>query len=69
MSEKHTFPYKIDWQQGMSLRDYFAAKALLHPWSREIGLVATDECEAYEVARRAYAMADAMLKEREKEKK
>lgn len=55
------FPTSTE-DDGMDLRDYFAAKAMQgmlaysysHPWSME------DGC-----ARDAYAMADAMMKERE----
>jgi hypothetical protein len=54
---------------GMNLRDYFAAKAMesdIANWSieaektREIGFWRYDE-----IATRAYAMADAMMKARE----
>ena len=45
---------------GMSLRDYFAAKAMT---SELVGGVHIDDFDS--VARRAYAMADEMLKERE----
>lgn len=55
-------PLTDDWQ-GMALRDYFAAKAMAAmistsamPWS--------SGCEDY-VAVNAYAMADALLSERE----
>ena len=47
---------------GMTLRDYFAAKAM-------VGLVVTDPREtsaAYEIATYAYELADAMLAERDK---
>lgn len=45
---------------GMSLRDYFAAKAMQ-------GILSTNkEAEAINLAENAYFMADAMLKEREK---
>lgn len=53
-------PVVYDMQHGLSLRDYFAAAALqglchiLHPTTGE------------EAARRAYNIADAMLKERER---
>ena len=47
-------------QRGMSLRDYFAAKAM------HAVLVATERGTAAEVASEAYALADAMLDEREK---
>ena len=46
--------------EGMTLRDYFAAKAMT---SELVGGVHMDDFE--DVARRAYAMADEMLKERE----
>lgn len=46
--------------QGMSLRDYFAAKALQ-------GILANaDEANGLEFVQAAYAYADAMLKERAK---
>jgi hypothetical protein len=45
-------------QDGMDLRDYFAAKALQ-------GLLASDvHASKTEFAEKAYAMADAMMKER-----
>lgn len=50
----------LAWQDGMSLRDYFAAKAMQ-------GLMASPECpESMEVAAKcSYNLADAMLKARE----
>lgn len=56
-----------DYTGGMTLRDYFAAKALPMAWSAfQDGYY---ECEAaelpQEVAMRAYQMADAMLAARE----
>ncbi len=51
---------------GMSLRDYFAAKAMngiISACGDEKGAVDYEESS---VAKNAYAMADAMLKEREK---
>lgn len=66
MSEIETggpaFPTRVDELDGMTLRDYFAAKAMqgicAHPetWGLHIEAVAT----------KAYAMADAMLAERSK---
>ena len=48
-------------QEGMTLRDYFAAKAMLGILSfKDI-----DEYSTKEVAMVAYAQADAMLKARE----
>lgn len=55
------FPVPSEWEKhwdGMTLRDYFAAKAL-------VGLLAIgipDEVEPY--AEQAYAFADAMLRTR-----
>lgn len=46
--------------RGMTLRDYFAAKS--------IGITAPNKTPAYDdktIARYAYALADAMMKERE----
>lgn len=45
------------WAQGLWLRDYFAAKAL-------IGLLNEERPNIYQVARDAYRLADAMLEER-----
>lgn len=45
---------------GMSLRDYFAAKAMVHIHARDVNGVASPEI----TANAAYAMADAMLKAR-----
>jgi hypothetical protein len=50
---------------GMTLRDYFAAKAMVafidkDEWQSTIGQVSK------EVALKSYAMADAMLREKEK---
>jgi hypothetical protein len=57
------FDKVVDQTNGMTLRDYFAAKAMAAmigtsalPWS--------SGCEDY-VATNAYAMADALLSERE----
>jgi hypothetical protein len=52
-------PHRID-MKGMSLRDYFAAKAMA-------AMMATDEGMAFnDVAMYAYSFADAMMKERAK---
>ena len=58
------FPCRVShhsYQSGMSLRDYFAAKAMQ-------GILAspTDGMTYVEIAENSYRMADAMLKEREK---
>lgn len=48
----------VDWHRGMTLRDYFAAKAMQ-------GLCAGNSTNAKEIAGAAYIIADAMLKARE----
>jgi len=50
--------------QGMTLRDYFAAKAIQGLMGRVWGDLPTDELFAV-WSKSAYAMADAMLKARE----
>jgi len=74
MSEEDTikagpaFPFDITdgngekrWAQGMWLRDYFAAKAM-----QSLIVVYTDDKSIVnEYAKRAYQVADAMLKARE----
>ncbi len=59
--EKLAFPlsegYRADVDEGMTLRDYFAAKAIInHPYN----LHEVDNIEIY-----AYELADAMSKARE----
>ena len=49
-------------QYGMTLRDYFAAKAMQGYCSREDSI----ECEFSSIASDSYAMADAMLEARNK---
>jgi len=51
-------------EQGMTLRDYFAAKAMQAFISGWINLQIYPEADIY-VAEHAYRMADAMLKARE----
>ena len=46
---------------GMTLRDYFAAKAMQGYCARDGSI----ECNADDIAGDAYAIADAMLRERE----
>ena len=54
-----------DPNQGMTLRDYFAAKAMpLVPKQNCYNMKDNEPHETY-IARRAYALADAMLKARE----
>ena len=52
-------PQSTGYSEGMTLRDYFAAKAM-QPLMREIYL----NTSAIETAKEAYEMADAMLAER-----
>lgn len=61
---------RIIWQEGMTLRDYFAAKAMQSLLTLEI---TADTIDRYErgmlgspsISLTAYAVADAMLKARE----
>jgi len=48
---------------GMSLRDYFAAKAL--PWISQFNSVDGEAVTFEAIAKHSYEMADAMLKARE----
>ena len=50
-------------EQGMTLRDYFAAKAMQGDWAAEVAGANGETME--DSARRYYKMADAMLKARE----
>ena len=55
-------------QEGMSLRDYFAANARIRPSDQDSfaeGLLAGETIAEY-IARARYAYADAMIKQREK---
>ena len=74
MSEKHhkyAFPGADPWEEvepGMTLRDYFAAKAvagIFYPAIVE-SLAQDIDLDCDKIAGFAYTMADAMLAEREK---
>ena len=54
--------YQTEWQigDGMSLRDYFAAKAMQIAHEDQL------DCSFAELAEQAYGLADAMLRERAK---
>jgi hypothetical protein len=52
--------YSMSTEQGMTLRDYFAAKAMQNAFT-----TSADDDERNYVAKHAYKMADAMLKARE----
>ena len=59
MSNEQAFPTQLHGGDGMTLRDYFAAKAMQ-------GLLASDVYAPKDkFAENAYAMADAMMKARE----
>ena len=82
MSEKNTggpaYPTisnvenKQDWitEEGMTLRDYFAGQALTLVWDAMdkgySGFIDKDDVSSDEIARGAYQLADAMIKERNK---
>jgi len=55
------FPARNTTEQGMDLRDYFAAKVLQSIISRND----FDEMTKEEIARMSYVMADTMMKARE----
>jgi hypothetical protein len=55
------FPTHLNLTQGMTLRDYFAAKAMQAFLSRDSSCTCPDEI----IAQNAYNAADAMLKARE----
>ena len=52
--------YSMSTEQGMTLRDYFAAKAMQNAFT-----TGGDDDERNYVAKHAYKMADAMLKARD----
>lgn len=63
------FPFKSYGETGMTLRDYFAAQAMVpivsgRPWPIS-GIVPGDEKLAETMATYAYMAADAMLRARE----
>jgi len=55
----HVQPIATGYSEGMTLRDYFAAKAMqaMIPWS--------DYVDMEQIAKLAYKQADAMMKVRE----
>ena len=56
----------VDINEGMTLRDYFAAKAIQTAWRGWLdGYYESDEPNT-DIAKCAYQIADAMLKERER---
>ena len=68
MDEQSAFPYTEHCRDGMSLRDYFAAKAMqayLNDDSLEELYVTLNKDVKQELSKNAYKMADAMMKARE----
>jgi hypothetical protein len=70
MSAKETggpaFPVEQHDKDGMTLRYYFAAKAMLIAWhAYDKGYTGQPECVEQSIAYHAYQIADAMLKARE----
>ena len=61
MSEQSAFPYTEHCREGMTLRDYFAAKAMQALLTRETRI--SEDAMLYAGA--AYDVADAMMKARE----
>ena len=67
-SHCHTPPISTSyWDPGMTLRDYFAAKAMQAMFLHEIELDEMEDLDTVteDIGIRSYAMADAMLKARE----
>jgi hypothetical protein len=54
--DKLAFPSELS--SGMTLRDYFAAKAME-------GLIANNSTDPFDIAKAAYIVADAMLEARD----
>ncbi len=65
------FPHagQEDLQPGMSLRDWFAGKAMAGLLMADLKVAGEDGAVARLVARAAYCLADAMLAKRKKEEK
>ena len=66
MNNPPAFPSVFDHERGMTLRDYFAAKAMqaIIGDSRYAGFIGVNNYQ-YRAAADAYRMADAMLAARE----
>ena len=67
MNNPPAFPSVFDHERGMTLRDYFAAKAMqaIMGDSRYAGVIGVNNYQ-HRTAEDAYEIADAMLKAREK---
>lgn len=73
MKDEQAFPITIDlcqqgieWHKGMTLRDYFAAKAMQAAITGLLSVRTLHTIDKAEVVRFSMQMADAMLEEREK---
>lgn len=72
MSEQSAFPYTEYCREGMTLRDYFAAKAMQSIVSKYDIVSVFEDCKTKKpngmlilLAKDAYKLADAMMKARE----
>lgn len=69
VAEDHKIADDFPWAAGMTLRDYFAAKAMQgmmsFPGTEAMGNY-HNNCDTSDMASEAYRIADAMLKERER---
>ena len=61
------FPQKYEDQDGMTLRDYFAAKAMQGFLSNKAVVTSLDDAEEENIAPYAYHVADMMMDERAEE--
>ena len=64
MKNEPAFPTHLNLTQGMTMRDYFAAKAMQTFLQTNSGVIGCNRYE-YQIAEDAYDIADAMLKTRE----
>jgi len=65
MDNEFAFPIDPDWPSdccGMTMRDYFAAKAMHGLFGRDLGI--KGDLDKYILAEMAYEYADAMIKVR-----
>jgi hypothetical protein len=67
MSEQSAFPYTEHCREGMTLRDYFAAKAMQGQLSifENVTALAREQIKLEDVCIASYEVADAMMKARE----
>jgi len=65
--DDRAFPQKYEDQDGMTLRDYFAAKAMQGFLSNKAVVTRLDDAEEKNIAPYAYHVADMMINERAEE--